>query len=88
MVRQVSSIVKLFRKALQRKNKPQSFETNVEDNNSLLAMISKKAVNFDYEGKAVDSHAMFVTLYSDPELYWIKDAVQSLLDDDSAFIQK
>lgn len=78
----------LSRKAMQRKNKQQSFEVNVEDNNELLAMISKKAVNFDYEGKAIDTNAMFMTLYNDAELYWVKDQVQEILDDDAAFMKK
>ncbi len=82
------ALSELSRKALQRKNKPQSFETNVEDNVGILVSISKKAVNMDYEGKPIDSAAMFTTLYSDPTLYFVKDQVQEFLEDTAAFTQK
>lgn len=82
------ALSELSRKSLARKGKPQSFETNVEDNIALLAAISKEAVNLDYDGTPVDSPAMFIKMYSDPSLYFLKDQVGEALEDTGAFTQK
>lgn len=81
------ALSELSRKGLQRKNKPQSFETNVEDNVSILVAISKSGENFDYNGDALDTAAAFTKLYSDSTLFWLKDQVQETLEDTSAFLK-
>ncbi len=78
----------LSRKNLVRRGKPQSFETNVEDNTEILVAISKAAHNFDDDGQAIDNPAAFRKLYSNPNLFWIKDQVQEVLEDTAAFLQK
>lgn len=79
----------LSRKSLARKGKAQSFETNVEDNTEILVAISKVAKNFDMgDGVAIDNADAFRKLYSDPSLFWIKDAVQAELENVEAFLQK
>lgn len=78
----------LSRKSLARKNKPQSFETNIEDNTDILVAISKKANNFDMDGVAIDNAEGFKALYSNPALFWIKDQVQEELENVEAFLQK
>lgn len=80
-----SALAALSRKQLARKGKAQSFETNVEDNVDILVAISKAAVNFDYEGEAINSPLVFKRLYSDATLFWIKDQIQNALEDNSAF---
>lgn len=78
----------LSRKNLQRKGKS-TFEQNIEDNNRLLAAITKESVNFDMgDGVALDTEDQFYTLYSTPELYWCKDAVSTFLESDANFTQK
>lgn len=78
----------LSRKTLQRKGKPQSFETNVEDNVDILVAISKTS-NLELEdGTPVATAAAFKALYSDSSLFWIKDQVQTFLEDTVSFLQK
>lgn len=81
------AIAELSRKGLTRKNRPQSFDTQVKDNVDILVSISKSAT-FEYEGVAVDTAEMFNKLYSDRTLFWIKDAVQEALEDAANFTQK
>lgn len=78
----------LSRKNIQRKGKPTSFETNVEDNVELLVAISKAAHNFDMGDGPINTPAKFEALYSDPSLYFLKDAVQEALEDSTAFMKK
>lgn len=78
----------LSRKGLARKGKPQTFETNVEDNVEILVAISKKANNFDLNGAPIDNPEAFRELYSDNSLFWIKDQVQAELENVEAFLQK
>lgn len=78
----------LSRKTLARKNKPQSFETSIEDNVEILVSISKTSNLALEDGTPVTSPAAFKELYSNPGLYWIKDQVQEKLDDTAAFLQK
>lgn len=78
----------LSRKNLARKGKPQSFETNMEDNIEILVTISKEAKNLDIDGVPVATAAAFKALYSDTELFWVKDQVQEALEDNAAFTQK
>ena len=78
----------LARKNMIRKNKQQSFETNVADNVEILAAISKVAVNFDQDGVAIDNTDEFKKLYSNPSLFWVKEQIQEQLDDTAAFLQK
>ncbi len=81
------ALSELSRKAVQRKNKSQSFETNVEDNVGILVAISKEAVNMDYNGEALDNAASFTKMYSDPTLFWVKDQVSEMLEDTAAFLK-
>lgn len=83
-----NALSELSRKNLQRKGKPQSFSTNVEDNIELLVAISKTSHNLEMDGEAVDSPAAFKALYSNPHLFFIKDAVQAALEDNANFLQK
>lgn len=78
----------LSRKNVLRKGKTQSFEVNIEDNVELLVAISKTSYNLEMDGVVVDTPAAFKTLYSDPSLFFIKDAVQLALEDNANFTQK
>lgn len=82
------ALSELSRKSLQRKNKPQSFATNIEDNLDILVAISKAAHNFDMGNGPIDTPEAFKALYSDSKLFFIKDAVQSALEDNANFLQK
>lgn len=81
------ALAALSRKNLARKNKPQSFETNVEDNIEILVAISKTST-LEMDGESVSTAATFRKLYSDSGLFWIKDQVQEKLDDTAAFLTK
>lgn len=78
----------LSRKNVLRKGKTQSFEVNIEDNVELLVAISKTSYNLEMDGVVVDTPAAFKALYSDPSLFFIKDAVQLALEDNANFTQK
>lgn len=82
------ALASLARKALVRKNKPQSFETNVEDNVEILVSISKTSNLSLGDGTPVTTPATFKALYSEPGLFWIKDQVQDTLEDTAAFLQR
>lgn len=82
------ALSELSRKSLLRKGKPQSFATNVEDNIELLVSISKAAYNFDMGNGPINTPEAFKALYSEPSLFFIKDAVQAALEDNGNFIQK
>lgn len=78
----------LSRKALARKNKSQSFETNVEDNIDILVAISIEAHNFTDDDAQINTPEAFRKLYRNNNLYWIKDQVQSALESDANFLAK
>ena len=84
-----SALAALSRKGMARKNKPQSFDQNVEDNVDILVAISKKANNFDMgDGLPIDNAEAFKGLYSNASLYWCKDQVQNFLESTESFLQK
>ena len=81
------ALSQLSKKNLMRKNKPQSFETNVDDNNEILVAISQSS-NLNIDGVPVDNAKTFTKLYDEPSLFWVKEQVQATLDDTAAFTQK
>jgi hypothetical protein len=82
------ALANLARKTQIRKNKAQSFETNVEDNVEILVAISKTSNLTLADGTPVTTPAAFKSLYSEPGLFWIKDQVQDTLEDTAAFLQR
>jgi hypothetical protein len=82
------ALAALARKHLMRKGKPQSFDTNIEDNVEILVAISKTSNLELADGTPVTNADAFRKLYSDASLFWIKDQVQELLEDTAAFLQK
>lgn len=76
----------LNRKNIQRKGKPQTLDVNIEDNVELLVAITKAAHNIDLGNGPLTTAAHFKELYSDPSLFFIKDAVQEALEDNSNFL--
>lgn len=76
------------RKALARGKKQVTPEEAAENTADFLVAVSKQAMNFDIDGVAIDSPAMFKLLYSDPSLYWIGDQVAEKLGETEAFLQK
>lgn len=83
-----NALAALSRKNTQRKNKPQSFDTNVEDGVEILVTISKTSHNLEIDGVAVTTPEAFRKLYSNPQLFFVNDQVQATLDDNSNFLQK
>lgn len=83
-----NALSSLSRKNAARKGKS-TFEQNVADNNALLAEISVEAINFDMgDGVPIKTKEQFLALYSEPSLYWVKDAVSAFLEDSSSFLTK
>lgn len=78
----------LNRKNIERKGKPQTYTTNVEDSIEVLVAISKAAYNLTLGDEEIDTPAKFKELYSDASLFFIKDAVQEALEDNANFLQK
>ncbi len=81
------ALSQLSKKGLLRKNKPQSFEVNVEDSTEILVAISQSS-NLNIDGVPVNDAKSFLTLYNEPTLFWVKEQVQATLEDTAAFIQK
>ena len=78
----------LSRKNVLRKGKTQSFETNVEDNIDLLVAVSKTSHNLKMVGVDVTTAEQFKALYSNPKLFFIKDAIQTAIEDNANFTKK
>lgn len=70
------------------KLKTKPLEETLRENAEFLATVSIRAENFDMNGVAIDSEAMFVQLYSDPSLSWIGDQVSEALSENSNFLGK
>lgn len=78
----------LNRKNIERKGKPQPYNTNVEDSIEVLVAVTKAAYNFDMGDGPLDTPAKFKALYSEPTLFFIKETVQEALEDNANFTQK
>lgn len=76
--------------ASKRKNKQdnRTFEEILEESAELLAALTIKVSNFDYDGEAIVGKEMFKKLYLDPSLSWIGDQVSEALSDNGNFLQK
>lgn len=77
----------LKRNQSRNKNAAVSAEVMREEGIDLLVACSDKAVNLSYQGKAVDNDAAFRALYSDASFGWLKDQVDTVLGDVSAFLE-
>lgn len=82
-----TALSNLNRKNTMRKGRAPSFEEAVEDNIAILVAITKGVQNLDLEGKVPTTSADVKAMYSEADLYWVKDQVQEGLEDTSAFMQ-
>ena len=78
----------LNRKRIQRKGKEQPFNVNDEDGAAFLASLTKAAHNFDLGNGPLTTVADFKALYMDKSLFFIRDAVNTALEDNSNFLAK
>lgn len=83
-----NALAAVKRKSVKRNNKVQSLEVDIEDNAEFLATVSKVAVNFDMNGKPIDSYEAFKELYGNPKLFWIRDQVDATIQDTANFLDK
>lgn len=79
----------LQKKIDKRGNRKVSMDELIKDNVNFLADISVSTDNLvDEEGKAIETHEQFVTLYSDKRVTWIRDQVSTFASDDVSFLPK
>ena len=82
-----NAMISVMRANERLRGKEPTFEQNVASNQLILATVSVEAHNFDLgDGEPINSKEKFLELYSNDGLYWIREQVQTFLNEDSNFL--
>lgn len=71
-----------------KQKKKETIDTARADAIEFLVALSVSSDNLEYNDELVETAEQFTALYSDEDIYWVRDQVNAFLTDDTNFLKK